>query len=125
MLRCGSRLLHHFAGLGDAPAHHTVLARAPPLASHACHHPATNLPPSALQLQQLGGSKLEPFLSRAGVWARMSPDDKRTLMELLGDGSLGEDGTEVAGQVGGERRLRVGKVVAGGHIRCCLLPSVE
>ncbi|PRW55974.1 Ca-transporting ATPase [Chlorella sorokiniana] len=50
------------------------------------------------KLQQLGESKLEPFLSRAGVWARMSPDDKRTLMELLGDGSLGEDGAEVAGQ---------------------------
>lgn len=64
-------------------------------------HVTLHLPPSALQLQQLGDSKLEPFLSRAGVWARMSPDDKRTLMELLGDGSLGEDGTEVAGQVGG------------------------
>ncbi len=61
-------------------------------------------PASAPQLQQLGDSKLEPFLSRAGVWARMSPDDKRTLMELLGDGSLGEDGAEVAGQVGGSER---------------------
>lgn len=49
-----------------------------------------------MQLQEVGG--LEPFLQRAGVFARMSPDDKRTLMELLGDGTLDEDGVQVAGQ---------------------------
>ena len=48
------------------------------------------------QLQDLG--TVQPFLEGAGVFARMSPDDKRTLMELLGDGTLGEDGSEVAGQ---------------------------
>lgn len=39
-----------------------------------------------------------PFLDRGGVWARMSPDDKRTLMELLGDGSVADDGGEVPGR---------------------------
>ncbi|EFN58731.1 hypothetical protein CHLNCDRAFT_140416 [Chlorella variabilis] len=47
------------------------------------------------KLQEVG--LLEPFLRHAGVFARMSPDDKRALMELLGDGALGEDGGEVAG----------------------------
>lgn len=48
-----------------------------------------------VQLQELGA--VQPFLEGAGVFARMSPDDKRTLMELLGDGSVGDDGGEVAG----------------------------
>ncbi|PSC67462.1 hypothetical protein C2E20_8853 [Micractinium conductrix] len=47
------------------------------------------------KLQELGA--VGPFLDRGGVWARMSPDDKRTLMELLGDGSVADDGGEVPG----------------------------
>jgi hypothetical protein len=47
------------------------------------------------QLQELG--TVEPFLRQAGVFARMSPDDKRTLMELLGDGVAGEAGDAAAG----------------------------
>lgn len=52
-------------------------------------------PCTTVQLQELGA--VQPFLERAGVYARMSPDDKRTLMELLGDGSLAEDGAELPG----------------------------
>lgn len=58
-------------------------------------HPTPPCPRCA-QLQAVGG--LEPFLQQAGVYARMSPDDKRTLMELLGDGSVDAAGGEVAGQ---------------------------
>ncbi|KAL4457986.1 hypothetical protein ABPG75_012851 [Micractinium tetrahymenae] len=47
------------------------------------------------KLQELGA--VQPFLEGAGVFARMSPEDKRALMELLGDGSMADDGSEVAG----------------------------
>jgi P-type E1-E2 ATPase len=48
-----------------------------------------------MQLHQMG--RVEPFLRQAGVFARMSPDDKRLLMELLGDGAADEDGQELGG----------------------------
>ena len=44
-----------------------------------------------------GAGGLDTFLHRAAVYARMSPDDKRLLMELLGEGALGEDGREIPG----------------------------
>lgn len=44
-----------------------------------------------------GGGGLETMLHCAGVFARMSPDDKRLLMELLGEGAVAEDGTEEPG----------------------------
>lgn len=44
-----------------------------------------------------GGGGLETVLHCAGVFARMSPDDKRLLMELLGDGTVAEDGEESPG----------------------------
>ncbi|KAI3436891.1 hypothetical protein D9Q98_006299 [Chlorella vulgaris] len=47
------------------------------------------------KLHSEGG--VRPFLLGAGVWARMSPDDKRLLMELLGDGTLAADGGQVQG----------------------------
>lgn len=96
---CGDSLLQHALVSWVCP--HSARLAAGPISPAACSR-CTALP--APQLQQLGSGKLEPFLSRAGVWARMPPDDKRTLMELLGDGSLGEDGAEVVGQVrrGGE-----------------------
>lgn len=56
---------------------------------------APHCQPFPAQLREL--EAVQPFLERAGVFARMSPDDKRALMELLGDGSTGEDGGEVAG----------------------------
>ena len=37
------------------------------------------------------------MLHHAGVFARMSPDDKRLLVELLGEGALAADGTELPG----------------------------
>ena len=40
---------------------------------------------------------LDLALNRAGVFARMSPDDKRLLMELLGEGTVGPDGEESPG----------------------------
>ena len=49
---------------------------------------------------------MDTVLLPAGVFARMSPDDKRLLVELLGDGTLREDGTEEPGQ--GEPRLGLG-----------------
>ncbi len=39
----------------------------------------------------------ELLLKRAGVFARMSPDDKRLLVELLGEGAVGADGSERPG----------------------------
>ena len=45
----------------------------------------------------VGSSGLDLVLHRAGVFARMSPDDKRLLMELLGEGTVGADGEEAQG----------------------------
>lgn len=43
------------------------------------------------------GGGLDTALHKAGVFARMSPDDKRLLMELLGEGTVAENGEETAG----------------------------
>ncbi|GAB4820540.1 hypothetical protein N2152v2_007586 [Parachlorella kessleri] len=40
---------------------------------------------------------LDTVLHRAGVFARMSPDDKRLLVELLGEGAFAEDGSQLPG----------------------------
>jgi hypothetical protein len=40
---------------------------------------------------------MDTLLHRAGVFARMSPDDKRLLVELLGEGALTADGAELPG----------------------------
>ncbi len=45
----------------------------------------------------MAGGGLDLALHRAGVFARMSPDDKRLLMELLGEGTVGLDGEETPG----------------------------
>lgn len=45
----------------------------------------------------VSGGGLDLALNRAGVFARMSPDDKRLLMELLGEGTVGLDGEETPG----------------------------
>jgi hypothetical protein len=44
---------------------------------------------------------LQPVLRRASVWARMSPDNKRDLMELLGAGLQGSAAAAAAGDSGG------------------------
>lgn len=49
------------------------------------------------QLCEPEAGGLDTMLHRAGVFARMSPDDKRLLVELLGEGALAEDGTEMPG----------------------------
>jgi cation-transporting ATPase 13A3/4/5 len=45
----------------------------------------------------MAGGGLDVALQRASVFARMSPDDKRLLMELLGEGTVGLDGEETPG----------------------------
>lgn len=44
-----------------------------------------------------GGGGLDTALNRGGVFARMSPDDKRNLVELLGDGAIDEHGEKSPG----------------------------
>ena len=80
-----------------SPAYATTQPVLAPTGLPPLPHPPLPPPPPGCtqQLQEVG--LLEPFLRHAGVFARMSPDDKRALMELLGDGALGEDGGEVAG----------------------------
>ncbi len=51
--------------------------------------------PQLVEDSEAGG--LDTVLHRAGVFARMSPDDKRLLVELLGEGAFAEDGSQLPG----------------------------
>jgi cation-transporting ATPase 13A3/4/5 len=59
-----------------------------------------------------GGGGLDTALHRAGVFARMSPDDKRLLVELLGEGTAGADEGGGGGAGGGRPGL-------GHHVGFC------
>jgi len=43
------------------------------------------------------GGGLDTALYKGQVFARMSPDDKRALVEMLGDGTIGDTGEEILG----------------------------
>ena len=50
-----------------------------------------------LTMATTGGGGLDTALCKGQVFARMSPDDKRALVEMLGDGTIDDTGEEIPG----------------------------